>query len=48
MIQEHFLYSTMIEGDGHLRNEPTIAGCALIVIAALIIGYIALTLFAFI
>ena len=46
-IEEKFLYSKMIENDGRVRREPTVAGCALIVIAALIVGYAVLFLFAF-
>ena len=45
-IEEHFLYSRIIEGDGRIRREPTVAGCALMVAVALALGYIVLVLFA--
>jgi hypothetical protein len=50
-IQEHFLYTDVIEFDGKLNREPTIAGAILMIAAgtliALIVGYVLLVLSAF-
>jgi len=48
MIDTNLLWSRAINPiNGRIHKEPTVLGCALIVAAALVIGYIVLVLFAF-
>jgi hypothetical protein len=49
MIDTNLLWSRAINPiNGRIHKEPTILGCALIVIGLIALGYVVLVLFAFI